>query len=64
MIGDPSGRSTERAHLANDNLQHNLAAIRKQIERVFDNHRHLFWNKQKSAIELKDVRCVSGLSFK
>lgn len=60
MIGDPSGRSTERSQLANENLQYNLAAIRKQIERVFENHRRLFWEdksrQQNAGIELKDVK--------
>ena len=35
MIGDPSGRSTERNLLDPDTLEHNVAAIRAQVERFF-----------------------------
>ncbi|HEY3335727.1 MAG TPA: tyrosine--tRNA ligase [Candidatus Limnocylindrales bacterium] len=36
MIGDPSGRSTERNLLDLDTLTHNVAAIRAQLERFLD----------------------------
>lgn len=36
MVGDPSGRSEERNLLDQDTLEHNVAAIRAQIERVVD----------------------------
>ena len=36
MIGDPSGRSTERNLLDVPTLQHNVAAIRAQLERFLD----------------------------
>jgi tyrosyl-tRNA synthetase len=43
MIGDPSGRSDERHLLTKDQLAHNLAAIRAQLERFveFDGGRAL-----------------------
>lgn len=44
-IGDPSGRKTERTAMEVDILDHNLSSIRKQIEKVFENHEKLFWNK-------------------
>uniref|UniRef100_A0A1B0DBD8 Tyrosine--tRNA ligase n=1 Tax=Phlebotomus papatasi TaxID=29031 RepID=A0A1B0DBD8_PHLPP len=44
LIGDPSGRSTERSMLEMDTVEKNLASIRKQIEGVFENHRKYFWN--------------------
>ncbi|MEX6429936.1 tyrosine--tRNA ligase [Ferrimicrobium acidiphilum] len=36
MIGDPSGRSTERTLLDGDTLTHNTQAIRGQLERFID----------------------------
>jgi tyrosyl-tRNA synthetase len=36
MIGDPSGRSTERNLLDRATLEHNVAAIRGQLERFLD----------------------------
>lgn len=36
MIGDPSGKSKERQLLDQDELQKNLAGIRKQLERFLD----------------------------
>ncbi len=36
MIGDPSGRSTERNLLTAEQIDHNVAGIKKQLERIFD----------------------------
>jgi tyrosyl-tRNA synthetase len=36
MIGDPSGRSSERVLLDRDRLEANVATIRRQLERFFD----------------------------
>ncbi|MGM9967836.1 tyrosine--tRNA ligase [uncultured Rummeliibacillus sp.] len=36
MIGDPSGRSTERNLLTTEQIDHNVAGIKKQLERIFD----------------------------
>ncbi len=36
MIGDPSGRSTERNLLSEETLEHNVASIRAQLERFLD----------------------------
>ncbi len=35
-IGDPSGRDTERMLLDDDAVEHNIAGLRRQIERVVD----------------------------
>lgn len=57
MIGDPSGRNTERDSLGNVKLQGNLDGIRAQIARVFDNHKRYVWSKSKGKeVELKDVK--------
>ncbi|MGG0656318.1 tyrosine--tRNA ligase [Rummeliibacillus pycnus] len=61
MIGDPSGRSTERNLLTAEQIDHNVAGIKKQLERIFDfsgdqNGAHLVnnydWVGKLSAIEL------------
>jgi len=36
MVGDPSGKSAERNLLSEDVLQHNLSAVKKQLERFLD----------------------------
>ena len=36
MIGDPSGRSSERNLLDRETLEHNVRAIRGQLERFLD----------------------------
>lgn len=36
MIGDPSGRSTERNLLTEEQIDYNVAGIKKQLERIFD----------------------------
>lgn len=36
MVGDPSGKSAERNLLSEDVLQHNLACVKKQLEKFLD----------------------------
>ncbi len=36
MVGDPSGKSEERNLLSEDILQHNLACVKKQLEKYLD----------------------------
>src|SRR5919198_3886501 len=36
MIGDPSGKSAERNLMSDEELNHNLAGIRSQLERFLD----------------------------
>lgn len=54
-IGDPSGRTTERAEIDGDVIDHNTACIKRQIETIFTNHSKYLWN-EKSDGELKQVR--------
>lgn len=44
-IGDPSGKSTERNALESKELKHNLSCIKKQLHKIFDNHRKYLWNE-------------------
>lgn len=54
-IGDPSGRKSERTAMEVTTLDHNLASIRKQIERIFENHKQLFWDESAAKDPLKDL---------
>ncbi len=47
MIGDPSGKSAERNLLTEETLRHNVAAIRKQLEKFID-----FNSQEENAAEL------------
>lgn len=43
LIGDPSGRSTERNLLEREVMQRNLDKIKGQMERIFGNHKECFY---------------------
>ncbi|GAB0095386.1 Tyrosine--tRNA ligase [Sergentomyia squamirostris] len=43
LIGDPSGRNTERSMLPTDTVEKNLSSIGRQIEGIFENHKKFFW---------------------
>lgn len=44
-IGDPSGKSSERNALEAKELNQNLSCIKKQLHKIFDNHRKYLWNE-------------------
>lgn len=44
-IGDPSGKSNERNAIEINELKHNLSRIKKQLHKIFDNHRKYLWNE-------------------
>jgi len=46
-IGDPSGRTTERAPLGVEAVEHNRLCIQENIQRIFTNHEQLFSAGQK-----------------
>lgn len=47
LIGDPSGRSTERNLLEREVMQKNLDKIKGQMERIFGHHKEFFYpNKE------------------
>lgn len=41
MIGDPTGKTEARKHLSEEELQHNLNGIRKQLEKFLDFSPHI-----------------------
>lgn len=55
LIGDPSGRSTERNLLEREVMQRNLDKIRGQMERIFGNHKECFYPEKKD-LKWQDVK--------
>uniref|UniRef100_A0A182QLZ4 Tyrosine--tRNA ligase n=1 Tax=Anopheles farauti TaxID=69004 RepID=A0A182QLZ4_9DIPT len=60
LIGDPSGRKTERQQLETTTVQRNVDSIKQQIETIFSNHQRLFWNKSG---KLKPVLVVNNADW-
>ena len=59
MVGDPSGKSEERNLLSEDILNHNVACIKKQLERFLE-----FDNKMPNAAEMaNNYDWFSGFTF-
>jgi tyrosyl-tRNA synthetase len=58
MIGDPSGRSTERNLLDRDTLEANAAAIRAQLERFLD-----FSPGSRAALMVNNIDWLGSLSL-
>lgn len=53
LIGDPSGRKTERPHVSNVQLiEDNTKAIEQQLLRIFRNHQETLWPRKKGHQEL------------
>ncbi|XP_070501857.1 tyrosine--tRNA ligase, mitochondrial [Chironomus tepperi] len=63
LIGDPSGRNTERKLLENEIIQNNLVGIKKQINNIFDNHRAYFWEKKSKKEQLKELMIVNNADW-
>lgn len=59
MVGDPSGKSEERNLLSEDILQHNLAGVRKQLEKFLDFDE----SKPNAAVMVNNYDWFKGLNF-
>eukprot|EP00057_Strongylocentrotus_purpuratus_P030360 XP_781450.3 PREDICTED: tyrosine--tRNA ligase, mitochondrial [Strongylocentrotus purpuratus] len=57
LIGDPSGKSTERESLHPDLVERNAASIHQSLQRIFTNHERLFWKRDKT---LPDIRIMNN----
>ncbi|XP_037048996.1 tyrosine--tRNA ligase, mitochondrial-like [Bradysia coprophila] len=62
-IGDPSGRNSERSLMDVSSVEHNLSAIQRQIETIFENHEKFFWNKKSAAPALSRVKIVNNADW-
>lgn len=63
MVGDPSGRNTERKSLEAEKVKSNLDNIRKQIHRVFNNHEELLWESRGNSGSLRPLRIVNNADW-
>lgn len=61
MIGDPSGRKTERNQIVETVIEKNLEAIQSQLDRVFKNHEECLWEGSKS--DLQELRIVNNIDW-
>lgn len=52
LIGDPSGRKTERNQLRESLIDTNLQAIERQLRKVFKNHEDALWDTRKNKQKL------------
>ena len=53
LIGDPSGRRTERNSLDNKEIISNTDKIQRTIAQIFKNHEELFWTSEDKLPKLK-----------
>jgi len=64
LIGDPSGRTTERDSLANKEVITNSTSIQKIIARIFKNHEEIFWTKEKNySGQLPKVKLLNNIKW-
>ena len=56
MIGDPSGKTTERTALPAEKVKANADAIKENIQRIFQNHQQYLWEKNRNPTTLKPVK--------
>lgn len=56
MIGDPSGKSSERVALPEQIVEDNSAVIAENIQRIFHNHQKYIWEKNRDQNSLKPVK--------
>lgn len=56
MIGDPSGKSTDRVALESELVKANAASISAALRKIFDNHANLLWDDKKGKEPLKPLR--------
>ncbi|XP_001361216.2 tyrosine--tRNA ligase, mitochondrial [Drosophila persimilis] len=63
LIGDPSGRKTERNQLGESIIESNLKAIEQQLTRVFENHEKCLWDNRKNSTPLQPLTIVNNAEW-
>ncbi|XP_060655425.1 tyrosine--tRNA ligase, mitochondrial [Drosophila nasuta] len=63
LIGDPSGRKTERNQLGESVIETNLQAIEQQLRKVFKNHEDCLWDTKKYSSKLEPLRIVNNADW-
>ncbi|XP_022093643.1 tyrosine--tRNA ligase, mitochondrial-like [Acanthaster planci] len=60
LIGDPSGKTKERAPLQSAVVQSNAASIKSSLERIFTNHERFLWQEDRP---LPQIRIMDNHSW-
>lgn len=55
LIGDPSGKFSERPVLDVGEVESNVKRLEATLQRIFTNHERLLWKKQKKLLPIKWV---------
>ncbi|XP_016974352.1 tyrosine--tRNA ligase, mitochondrial [Drosophila rhopaloa] len=63
LIGDPSGRRTERNQLGESVIETNLRAIEQQLRQVFENHEKCLWDTNKHKSPLAPLTIVNNADW-
>ncbi|KMY96434.1 tyrosine--tRNA ligase, mitochondrial [Drosophila simulans] len=63
LIGDPSGRKTERNQLGETVIETNLKAIEQQLRQVFENHENCLWDSKKQKFPLAPLIIVNNADW-
>ncbi|KAH8391225.1 hypothetical protein KR215_009120 [Drosophila sulfurigaster] len=63
LIGDPSGRKTERNQLGESVIETNLQAIEQQLRKVFKNHEDCLWDTKKYSSKLEPLTIVNNADW-
>ncbi|KAL7736589.1 hypothetical protein ACLKA6_015228 [Drosophila palustris] len=63
LIGDPSGRKTERNQLGESVIEKNLQAIERQLLKVFKNHEDCLWDTKKISSKLEPLTIVNNADW-
>ena len=56
LVGDPSGRSTERKIIEKHVIQENAEKLEVSLKRIFYNHNKYFWNDPQATSPLIPLR--------
>ncbi|XP_067632124.1 tyrosine--tRNA ligase, mitochondrial [Eurosta solidaginis] len=63
LIGDPSGRKTERNQMGETEIETNLKSITSQLERIFENHQNYLHDESRNKRKLPDLRVVNNAEW-
>ena len=56
MVGDPSGKNTERPELDSSIVLKNCGKISENILTVFNNHEKYFWDDKRGSEKLQPIK--------
>lgn len=63
LIGDPSGKASERIALPEGKVRDNADVIAENITRIFQNHQKYIWEQNRDPNRLKPVKLVNNADW-